>query len=116
MHVVALGLPFLGVTAARTNALYITCEDEFSALNAEVQPALRNAGFAQQIAVEPEQRVVTHRSGGEGQAETWGEQFCQRGRAQVLCRGSLPTGPFRMEVKTTITTGTTSGGTMAPAP
>jgi HK97 family phage major capsid protein len=91
-------------------------EKQFSALNAEVKRALDEAGVAKAIVTELEQKTARPTWGGESQAESWGEQFANADGLKSFAEDHSRPGRFRMEVKTTITTGTTSGGPAGSAP
>jgi HK97 family phage major capsid protein len=54
--------------------------------------------------------------GGESQGESWGEQFARADGLKSFAEDHSRPGRFRMEVKSTITTGTTSGGPVGAAP
>jgi HK97 family phage major capsid protein len=87
-------------------------EKQFSKLHKEVADALKQAGTASAIAEELEQKMA-RRGGaddGQGGAQTWGEQFVQADGLKMFADEQTRPGRFRMDVKTTITTGSTSGG------
>lgn len=84
-------------------------EKQFSALNVEVKQALKEAGVAKAIVEELEQKSVRG-FGGESRDETWGEQFANADGLKSFAEDHSRPGRFRMEVKTTVTTGGTSGG------
>jgi hypothetical protein len=54
--------------------------------------------------------------GGESQGESWGEQFANADGLKSFAEDHSRPGRFRMEVKSTMTTGTTSGGPVGAAP
>jgi HK97 family phage major capsid protein len=91
-------------------------EKQFSALSADVKRALDEAGVAKAIVTEIEQKTARPSWGGESQPETWGEQFANSDGLKAFAEEHSRPGRFRMEVKTTLTTGATSGGPAAPAP
>jgi HK97 family phage major capsid protein len=89
-------------------------EKQFSALSADVRKALEESGVAKAIATDLEQKAA--RGGAsDGHVESWGEQFANADGLKSFAEDHSRPGRFRMEVKTTITTGTTSGGPIAPA-
>lgn len=91
-------------------------EAQFKSLNADVQDALKKANMADALAVEMAQKVVRIGHGGEAREQTWGEQFVQSDGLKAFADESNRPSRFRMDVKATITTGSTSGGPAAPAP
>lgn len=86
-------------------------EAQFGKLNKEVSDALIEAKTANAIALELEQKFDRGRNGGDDRhLASWGEQFANaEGLKAFADQNSRPT-RFRMELKTTITTGSTSGG------
>lgn len=84
-------------------------EKQFSKLSADVHQALTEAKTAQAIVTELEQKSARG-GGGEGAAASWGEQFANADGVKSFNDERSRPSRFRMEVKTTITTGATSGG------
>ncbi len=87
-------------------------EKQFSALSADVQAALKSAKLAEAIGLEMEQKYARAGSygGGDGGDQTWGEQFVQSDGLKAFADETSRPRRFRMEVKATVTTGSTSGG------
>lgn len=88
-------------------------ELQFSKLTADVQDALAKAKVAEQIGFGIEQKLVVmanHGGGGGGRGETWGEQFVRAEGLKGFSEQRSRPSRFRFDVKTTITTGSTSGG------
>jgi HK97 family phage major capsid protein len=96
-----------------------TIEAQFKTLNKDVADALEKAGIAQQIAFELNQKMAADRDGGgDGADQSWGEQFVAASAVKAFAEDRSRPGRFRMDIrntKTTITTGSTSGGPLAPA-
>lgn len=94
-----------------------TVEKQIATLSGSVQDALRNSAEAKAILFNLEQKF--DREGGTDYSDdrkTWGEQFVgSHGLKSFADEVSRPS-RFRMEVKTTITTGSTSGGPVAAQP
>jgi HK97 family phage major capsid protein len=92
-------------------------EKQFNALDKDVQDALKKANVAEATTFELHQKMDTFRrhGGGERHDETWGEQFANSPELKSFAENTSRPGRFRMDVKTTITTGTGSGGPVAPA-
>lgn len=87
-------------------------EKQFETLSGDVQDALKQAKTAQAIAQELEQKYDRMKTfgGGEQGTESWGEQFVQADGLKNFADEVSRPSRFRMELKTTITTGSTSGG------
>lgn len=86
-------------------------EQQFSKLNAEVQEALKKAGTAEAILFDLEQKISRKPGGAsETREQTWGEQFVQAEGLKSFAEEVSRPARFRVELKTTITTGSTSGG------
>lgn len=93
-------------------------EAQFAKLNADVKKALDEAGVAKTIANELAQHVAEGGTSYGGEGESWGAQFVKNmaeleGVSQASSHGRRAA--FGMEVKTTITTGSTSGGPLGSA-
>lgn len=84
-------------------------EKQFEALNKDLQEALKKANVAESIASTLEQKMDRH-SGTEQREETWGEQFVQSEGLKAFSETNSRPARFRMDVKATITAGSTSGG------
>ena len=91
-------------------------EAQFKSLNADVQDALQKANMADALAVEMAQKMVRGTYGGETREQTWGEQFVQSDGLKAFADVTSSPSRFRMDVKATITTGSTSGGPVASQP
>lgn len=92
-------------------------EQQFSKLNKDVQDALKAARTAEAIGMELEQKYARAGSyDGPQEAKTWGEQFVQADGLKSFADEVSRPSRFRMELKTTITTGSTSGGPTGPQP
>jgi HK97 family phage major capsid protein len=91
-------------------------EKQFAALDKDVKDALQKANVAEAIAAELEQKMARRPGGEDGRAATWGEQFVNSDGVKSFADEVSRPSRFRMELKTTITTGSTSGGPTAPAP
>lgn len=90
-------------------------EKQFATLSADVKDALQKAKVAEAIGCELEQKMDRRGSGGERATETWGEQFVNADGLKAFADEVSRPSRFRLEVKTTITTGTTSGGPLGGA-
>lgn len=92
-------------------------EKQFSALGADVKDALEKARLAEAIVTELEQKMSTraHYAHGGVREETWGEQFVQSEELKSFADLRSRPARFRMDLKTTITTGGTSGGPLGGA-
>jgi HK97 family phage major capsid protein len=98
---------------ALTQEFTAAVEAQFSKLNKDVADALKQAGLAQQIGMELEQKAARWGTGGGSgsfEAKSWGEQFVESDGLRAFAEEQSRPGRFRMDVKTTITTGSTSGG------
>lgn len=93
-------------------------EKQFATLSADVQDALKKANVAEAVLFELEQKLARadHFGGGHPEAKTWGEQFIDSDGVKTFADQVSRPSRYRMEVKTTITTGSTSGGGAAPQP
>jgi HK97 family phage major capsid protein len=89
-------------------------EAQFGKLNADVQEALRKAGTAESILHELEQKMDRRGSGGGNQTDTWGQQFVDSDGVKAMAEERSRPARFRMDVKTTITTSSTSAGPLTP--
>lgn len=85
-------------------------EKQFATLNGDVQEALKTARLAEAIVQELEQKAARSSGGGSFECKTWGEQFVEADGLSTFAAERQRKSIFRMEVKTTITTGGTSGG------
>jgi len=87
-------------------------EKQFDKLSADVREALKSARTAEAIGLEMEQKLARADlwSGGECRDQTWGEQFVQADGLKSFADENSRPSRFRMEVKTTITTDSASGG------
>ncbi|MGZ2410743.1 HK97 family phage major capsid protein [Sphingomonas sp. F9_3S_D5_B_2] len=88
-------------------------ERQFAELSKDVQAALLEAKTAQAIIGEVEQKMASARvygGGGEMEAKSWGEQFVESPALKEFAEHTSRPARFRMDVKTTVTTGSTSGG------
>lgn len=91
-------------------------ELQFSKLNKDVQDALDQSGTAKAILFDLEQKMARaeHYGGGTPVSESWGEQFADAPELKAFAMETSRPGRFRMEIKTTIGSGSTSGGPLAP--
>lgn len=94
-----------------TNAV----EKQFEALSADVKDALQKAKVAESIGLELEQKFDRRGSGGCMEAKSWGEQFVESDGLKAFADMHSRPARFRLDVKTTITTGSTSGGPLGGA-
>lgn len=85
-------------------------EKQFGALSADVKRALDEAGTLKEITRDIEQKLARPRGLDSGRTETWGEQFTHADGLKAFTDEVSRPSRFRMEVKGTITTGSTSGG------
>ena len=91
-------------------------EKQFETLTADVKSALEEAGVAKAIAQDLEQRAVRGRGndgglfGGGRATGSWGEQFASADEVKAFADDRSRPRRFRMDIKTTVTTGSTSGG------
>lgn len=86
-------------------------ETQFSKLTKDVQDALEKARVAECIGQELEQKLArANWGGGAPEAKSWGEQFVDSDGIKAFADEHSRPARFRMEVKTTLTTGSTSGG------
>lgn len=87
-------------------------EAQFGTLSKDVADALLEAKTANAIAFELAQKMDSFRGGGgdDRHFASWGEQFANADGLKAFADESSRPSRFRMELKTTITTGSTSGG------
>lgn len=85
-------------------------EAQFGKLNKDVADALLKAKTANAIVDELCQRMDRRGPATDGRTETWGEQFVAADGLKEFAELTSRKGQFRMDVKATITTGSTSGG------
>lgn len=87
-------------------------EKQFQSLNEDVKKALKEAGTANAILFDLEQKMARRGSGGTKASESWGAQVAESDQVKALeaVTGSQP-GRVKIEVKD-ITTASTSGGAL----
>ena len=90
-------------------------EKQFGALNKDLQEALKKANVAESIASTLEQRM-DRRSGNEQRPETWGEQFVRSDGLKAFSETNSRPARFRVDVKATVTAGSSSAGPLGLAP
>lgn len=97
---------------ALTQEFTSAVEKQFATLSADVKDALQKAKVAEAIGFELEQKYARADmfGGGDGGDQSWGEQFVGADGLKSFADEVSRPSRFRMEVKTTITTGSTSGG------
>lgn len=100
---------------ALTKEFTDTVEKQLGLLSADVKKALEEAGFAQAVARDLEQKAARPRGGDGFESKSWGEQFVESDGLKAFSDEASRPRRFRMDVKTTITTGSTSGGPVVPA-
>ena len=86
-------------------------EKQFETLAADVKDALKRANIAEGIASTLEQKMDrASQYVGERREETWGQQFVQSDGLKAFADMNSRPARFRMDVKATVTTASTSGG------
>lgn len=84
-------------------------EQQFSKMNADVQHALKQAGLAESIALDMEQKMMRGGDGMPAGAKSWGQQFIEAEGLKDFADTTVRPARYRMEVKA-ITSAGTSGG------
>jgi len=87
-------------------------ELQFSKLGKDVQESLQKANLAKEIVFNLEQKMDCFRDGTGYAADvgTWGDQFANSEGLKAFAEEQSRPARFRLDVKSTITTGSTSGG------
>lgn len=94
-------------------------EAQFKTLNTDVKKALDESNVLNAIVQDLEQKVARPGRFGETENKSWGQQFAEHMedlKEVSTASGSGRRASFGLEVKTTITSGATSGGPVGPQP